>query len=67
MRNKRKAIIRVNNEWLAEIEEVWYHKQSKAVHSRGGKDYESKRYALGMEWVKNDLFTNERKDFLVTM
>ena len=67
IRNKRKAIIRMNNEWLAEIDEVWYNKQSKAVDGRGGKDSESERYALGMEWVKNDLLTNERKDFLVTM
>ena len=57
----------MNNEWLAEIDEVWYNKQSEAVYGRGGKDSESKRYALGMKWAKNDLLTNERKDFLVIM
>ena len=57
----------MNNEWLAEIDEVWFNKQSKAIDGRGGKDSESERYALGIEWVKNDLLTNERNDFLVTM
>ena len=57
----------MNNEWLAEIDEVWYNKQGKAVYGRCGKDSESERYALGMEWVKNHILTNERKEFLVTM